>query len=358
MSDAPLPEDERERFLSFALDPETIPDAYARLALDPEAQKQLTERRQSQPTADLELAMFLDAVGDPELLSDEQVLAYLDDTLDPVERAIIESHLAIHPESRAEIQQAQAAREMVASLPPLDFAPLPSPVLMDTSGPLVLEEEKELALANRDRLPDRVAAWIRQVLEQGIVTPIISVQQGLERMHRMFALLPSHALRSSGPVLVSPRNTAIRSRLPRLRWAELPSAQEYTAVVARQDDDTERIVVWKQNVGQATEVVLPPESILEADQCYVWQVTATVQGQPRRSEFGWFLTLSETDLQEIQTHERDFETSALARIGIYEAYGLYEEALSEAQVLAQLNPGNSLVQALLEQLPSIDISPR
>ena len=50
------------------------------------------------------------------------------------------------------------------------------------------------------------------------------------------------------------------------------------------------------------------------------------------------------------TAERQLPESALLRVGLYEAYGLYEEALAQTDILARLNPDNPLVEAILKSL--------
>jgi len=61
--------------------------------------------------------------------------------------------------------------------------------------------------------------------------------------------------------------------------------------------------------------------------------------------------LREPMRQEIAALERQVEkNSPLARIGLYEAYGLYEEALQQAEALLQLNAEDETARRIHQQL--------
>jgi tetratricopeptide (TPR) repeat protein len=48
--------------------------------------------------------------------------------------------------------------------------------------------------------------------------------------------------------------------------------------------------------------------------------------------------------------EQRYGRSALVRASVYEACGLYEEALSQIERLAKINPASSRAQTMLDQL--------
>ena len=81
-------------------------------------------------------------------------------------------------------------------------------------------------------VPRKVAAWIEQLLQEGLTTPVHAAQKVLMRM--------DHALASASPVAVRnaqsvsnlrPAFTAIRSSHLRLTWSPTDRAEEYLVTI-------------------------------------------------------------------------------------------------------------------------------
>jgi hypothetical protein len=98
-----------------------------------------------------------------------------------------------------------------------------------------------------------------------------------------------------------------------------------------------------------TQVSLP-SGILEHGEAYLWQVEAIGEEQPCRSSIVGFWVLNQETVHEVEAVERNYPTSALVRASVYEAYGLYEEALAQVERLVEMNLDNSSAQMMLHNL--------
>src|SRR5579871_2023876 len=169
MSDSHLSPDQIERCLHFTLTPEEIPNVYAHLDHCAECRSQVATHRETPLTfTRVETALLWNESQDREVLSNEQIAAYVDDSLTPEEREWVDVYLERSAIARLEMRQAQSVRNLLASLPPLEAAPLAHVLLRDTDSPILQDTEGHISSTGWMGLPDILKAWAYAVVTQGI----------------------------------------------------------------------------------------------------------------------------------------------------------------------------------------------
>lgn len=281
----------------------------------------------------------------------EEMAAYVDGTAGAVEREIVEGHSATCALCAEELRELAPFRDLLVRYPDQGYTPAASAPLSEASDSMSIGEDGALRLADRIKLPSAVREWVEELIATGLVSPTRLVRDALESLRRMATPAPLLAVRSTGnPVPLSPAFTAIRSVRPVFSWQAVPGAQEYRVTLAHLVDKTNRKVLWKGDAGTQTLVELPEDVVLVPGQSYLWQVVATVQGQPQPSPMVWFTLLSHQDVESVEAVEREAQDSPLAQASIYETYGLYAEALPLVERLAGENPDSASLQAMLQKL--------
>lgn len=357
MSKLHLSQEQIERCLSFTLSAEEIPGVYAHLDQCAKCRNRTTASAQpAAPPSSQESGLLLQTLDDTEWLLEEQIADYADDLLDPIERAHVESLLEGSPASLAAMEQISALRDRLASLPPIEIAPLPH---RERTA-----ETVATPVATRS-LPVHIAERMQQLLTQGIVEPLESVRIALQQMQRIAAAMQQsmglQTVRSSdlpAPELLSPNASAVSSLCPHLRWTPTPQAQTYRVVLSLVIDEARRQLLWKHDVGAVTDIVIPEEIALAPGNTYLWQVAARLPEQELRSPVAMFLTLAQTDQKALEAEEAACSSSELALLSVYEAYGLYAQARSLAQSIVEREPHNAPAVAALERLESLLTSPK
>ncbi|HKX26062.1 MAG TPA: hypothetical protein VJ302_00080 [Blastocatellia bacterium] len=200
-------------------------------------------------------------------------------------------------------------------------------------------------------LPAPLSGVVRELIETGEVTPTEETRRAMAAIDGLTreAQRQAPASGDSLPVPVSPILTAIRSRRPTLHWAPVPGAERYQVRVAFPPVREDGRIVWEASVANGTRVTLPP-GVLQAGQVYLWQVETSVEGRSRISVEAGFRVLDAASLRRVKAAERRYRGSALVRAGVYERYGLYEEALSRVERLARMNPNNSRARDMLARM--------
>jgi|SRR5579871_859274 len=364
MSEKHLTSDQVERFQQLRLDPEELVGVFTHLDTCETCRSKLETGVPAAASLNRFAAdLLLESTEPVDHLSSEQIAAYVDGMLDPIDREIMESHLQLCPPCQAEASQAQQLRALLATLPAQEVAPQPASfrpepgesqpelILQDTAGPVTVEKNGRIRLPGIASLSQTLAKRVQEILTDGLATPARSLSVLLSRQESALAPALRNGPRSGPtPIPLSPAFTMIRTTHPILRWQPVEGAEGYTVVIAHQTQKGDRQPLWKQTASAQTQVTLPAEVLLLPGELYVWQVTATVQGASRRSPFAWFAVLTEKAQQEIQRLDTDYARSALVRASIYEAYGLFEEALVQVEHVARLNPGSPSVEAMLRKL--------
>jgi hypothetical protein len=202
-------------------------------------------------------------------------------------------------------------------------------------------------------LPAKVEKWVRELIAEGMIAPVAQVRTALGRLQGM---APARGLESLSDLW--PAGTAIRTGRPTLRWSGGLSAREYKIVILLVGRNGLQ-PAWEGSGGSEQQLTLPEEAELKPGN-YLWQVVALTEHEKVPSNLVGFVVLREPMRQEIEALERKVENSPLARIGLYEAYGLYEEALQQVEALLQLNAEDETARRIhkqLLQLLSISLDP-
>ena len=304
--------------------------------------------------------------GDVDHLSELEVQACVDRTLDSVRLQEIERHLEVCPSCAAEIRDLQA---FVAASRPVHrvrwplyaglaaaaglvlavaIASLVRPqdsgrqlvTLADRSGPLHVDERG--AVSGLEGLNETQ----KQIVEQTLIAGRLPVPSMVSEL----AGTPGILLGDSDVVafrLLAPVGTAVLDDRPALRWA--PLAGSVTYVVTLQDETSGE--TSSSPTLQAAE--WRPISPLVRGHRYAWQVAATTGRTeiltPRPpappAKFAVLDAATASSLERLPP-------SHLARGILYAHAGALDDAELELEALSQRNPGWSPGNALLKQLRS------
>lgn len=206
------------------------------------------------------------------------------------------------------------------------------------------------AIERAGLLSARIAVWRDHLRENRVIVPLPRVRAALQRLTTGLAAnemtLAVRGGESSDILEYSPAFTAIRTTQPQLRWAAVPFALSYSVEVKRRRGNSRPRLVGTYEAGAEHSYTLPQEAGIEAGGVYEWQVTARKE-YPHQDDFSpclRFFVLREALQQEVAALEQEADDSALARIGIYLVYGLYEEAMREGDRLLASNEDKAAQQ--------------
>jgi hypothetical protein len=209
-------------------------------------------------------------------------------------------------------------------------------------------------------MPARVAArlrgWTDELVTAGFAAPVALARHALAALDRL-APMPALAVTrgASAPTSLRPASTAIRTPNPILRWSAAGSAQEYSVLVTRHTGRKVPQRVWEGSAGAERHLALPEEARLAPGGVYLWQVTARTGDHESVSAPAAFSVMTDRMQRQVEALERHTDEASLDRIGLYEAFGLFEEALQQVEALALLRPDDSTLSAirtgLLEKRP-------
>lgn len=211
---------------------------------------------------------------------------------------------------------------------------------------------KEASLSEEIRLlPVRVRNWVEELLQEGITTPIRSAQTALHRMDRLTAIHAPATLKSRHEVFnLSPAFTILRTTHPVLRWSSRHLRLQFEIQLWHSVAENREKLIWEGNAGSRMELPLPNYIHLKSKGNYFWQVIARTDSHEWYSPCAPFTVSSEQMLRQIEELEHKSGDSPLARIGIYEAYGLYEEALKSVETMLNTNVNDPVAQTLKAKL--------
>jgi hypothetical protein len=218
---------------------------------------------------------------------------------------------------------------------------------------LTMLEQKIAQLQKRAAVqrtvPSDLLASLEELATKGIAPLAESAGSAIAILRRAAETARDRGeLKGDGLVPLSPILTVVRSARPTLKWQKVAAAQKeqkYEVTVVDRDDNP----IWTGSVA-TTQVTLPPDK-LKPGQIFFWQVETSINGKLLRSPEGvGFWVLDEESLREVEAAERNYKTSALALVTVYEKYGLYEEALMQVERLKKKNPNNPLVPMMLKNL--------
>jgi hypothetical protein len=148
---------------------------------------------------------------------------------------------------------------------------------------------------------------------------------------------------------ISPVHSAVRLTTPQLRWSATPGAEHYQVTVSYPEQKDNGKVVWRSNQIVETRVTIPA-GILQPGDVYFWQVEVVTSEKTSLSPAAGFWVIDHNALREIEATELRYRNSDLALAAVYEAHGLYEDALTRVERLLVLNPANSSVNEMRRKL--------
>ncbi|MBI1926989.1 DUF928 domain-containing protein [Candidatus Poribacteria bacterium] len=219
--------------------------------------------------------------------------------------------------------------------------------LQDTADLVTIDSDGTVSLG-KATLPPSLSQTVFDLVTKGEVPSSEPVRVAMATLRDDATRGTLRTIRSAAekkPVPKSPVLTAIRSTTPTLQWEAVSGAEQYKFTIADPDDK----VVWQGNARTQTQVTVPSD-VLQWGKTYFWQVEAIVEGQSRLSPPVGFWVIDEKTWREVETAERNYPTSALVLASVYEAHGLYEEALAQLERLANMNPTNPFAQVMLQNL--------
>ncbi len=200
-------------------------------------------------------------------------------------------------------------------------------------------------------IPRKVAAWRDQLLQEGFTSPMRAVQAALERIDRAVALAMPEPVRSlHSPSNLRPAFTAIRSLHPHLTWTAAEGTNTYLVMVFQSQGRQGLRQVWRGSVGQQTRFTLPEEAELEPGKVYLWQVIALHEHVESPAAPVGFATVTEPQRDSVEALEQEVGDMPLALASLYEAHGLYEEALEQIEKAIPLDTAPETVRTLQERL--------
>jgi hypothetical protein len=203
----------------------------------------------------------------------------------------------------------------------------------------------------------KLEAWLRELIAEGITQPIKAVQAVLASLDHLTAPALSLVTRSpETPADLRPAATAVRTLQPTLRWSAALPAYEYRVTLIRHTGRGRGREIWEGSAGSGMELTLPEQVGIEPGGVYLWHVTALRGDLESYSPTVGFAVLTEQMQQQLETQERTAADSPLARIALYEAYGLYAEALEEARTLIALEPADPIPHTIVARLEQSRIS--
>ena len=153
--------------------------------------------------------------------------------------------------------------------------------------------------------------------------------------------------------LISPVGKLELAQRPQFRWEALPGATSYRVTIFTPDYE---MVAQSDSFTGTTWI--PPRS-LTRNQVYLWQVTATKDGQEIKAPVApapeaRFKVLDQATADGIAAARNSSLVSGL----LYAQAGLYDEAERELKKLAKENPQNVIAKQLLDDLHAQRRAPR
>jgi hypothetical protein len=329
-------------------------------------------------------AFFRDELrrGSAESPSFDDVAAYIEDRLDPEQRAALEERMAGDPTLRQEAEDLRVLRaQMLSSRPaatrrrPFALAGLAAAAAVAAVAFWLGTPRERRPVENGTRPP--VAAAPVATLKDGDLRLTLSADgavSGLPAVDPKLRDAIGGALRGalrapqgldslrSGPLTllggtsvaaafapVTPLGTRVASDRPAFRWAAYPNARSYEVSVFDQD------LQKRAGSGPIAGTHWTPERPLPRGRTYLWQVTAlTARGRviapaPPAPE-ARFEVVDAGVLAKLEQQRAGAPGSRLLAAIVFSEAGLLDDADVELQALAADNPGSPQLDRLREAL--------
>jgi hypothetical protein len=344
--------------------------------------KSITEVSKLKPS-DLISSLALNELEETDhLFVSEQLIAYLDNSIDDINREIVESHIQGCPSCAAELNDLRAFKHTIDNevvikgdgnrikrfrLPATVAATLAlafcfialyklqdkeelvatSPESYSQTSPQVIDTEpvasptvetaasaKRPSVATRPQRETRTVAAIRPKV--------------LDELNGRPVTLLGKTERASSFKVLQPVGTVLLSNIPHFRWQEISGAESYTVSVF---DEGFREVLRSEPLRKAEWKSAKP---LEHGKTYTWQVTAIVDGKEIVAPS---LPSPEARFKVIESKKKESfnrskDTSSLSRAHQYMREGLIDEAETELKSYLRENPNSKEATRLLNTLHS------
>ena len=370
-----LTTEELVAYAQRALAPEQLLDASDHLAECSECRE-----RVAQENADS---------AEPVRLSYEELVEYLDETIDPVRRHELSEKLQRSAASRAELSDLAGFRDRMNALPPNEFGatqssrdrilifpraamvrwalPLAAAIAITggaiwwatydkgTTGVVTLRDgDRAILLKSNGRLrglpgvPHELVPLIATAMREGKVE-IPAEIRSLAGEREILAGAPNE---SSEFQAKRPIATAVRERMPHFRWSEQPNATHYRVRIV--DSESGEVVMTGESDRRRTEWT--PAEPLEAGKVYQWQVDAlrdneVIARSPKPPEpEARFKILSDNERLKVVSIGLSTGGSHLAMAVADIQAGLLDEATEQLRTLAKENPESKIPADLLAQI--------
>ena len=311
----------------------------------------------------------------------DELVSWLENTLDPIERQEMAQRLAANPPAAAELAELTSFREEMNQFPPHDYAfeagesnPRSGNWLLaiaaglavglvllwwnasqrsESRGVALRDAGKEIVVRADGAVPalGRLPADLQEALQANSLGKI--------RLPAAVAALQSGAGALAGaPVaekvftVFAPVGTLVETTRPALRWSELPGATGYRVNVAPQSGGE----VVSSAILAASERTWTPHEELKPGETYDWDVEALRSGEmvskapaPPAPE-ARFAILPNDKRKELAARRAQFGRSHLLMGLTYAQAGLLPQAQAEFEMLARENPKSELPRQLLRSL--------
>jgi hypothetical protein len=311
----------------------------------------------------------------------EELVAWIDDTLEPIERRELQTRISKSPTAQRELADLERF-EAEMNQPPVSNAKNIVPVFF---GRWALPLAAAFALtmgglwwATRDQsdsgsfvrlkdggrdlritrsgdldqfahLSQPIRDAVKEAATQGRVQVPAEIAALVGRTSRLAGAAPE-----GGPAfrVLAPIATALRAGVPEFRWTTVPEATAYRIRVA--DTATGEIVMTGTIPG--TQAVWTPAESLKAGATYEWeiealrgeQVLAKAPEPPQpEARFAVISDAKRLELEQIQEGARG--SHLVSGVAAVQA-GLLDDAVAEFDELAKENPESEIPKRLIEQI--------
>jgi hypothetical protein len=205
--------------------------------------------------------------------------------------------------------------------------------------------------ARPPRTANKITAWVAELMEQGFTLPVKALRASFQTMGYASAVRSVDLGRGvSVPTDLRPAWTAIRTLTPALRWAADRPASEYIVTVRRKRGRRPDDLVWEASAGSERRLAIPEQAGLEPGGIYLWRATARTAAEERSSPPVCFAVLTDTTRRQLEALEPQTQEGTPERIALCEAFGLYDEALQQVEMLIAQRPTDDALPAIRTRL--------
>jgi hypothetical protein len=222
--------------------------------------------------------------------------------------------------------------------------------IRDSSGLVMIGPDGSVLLPNSAKPPADLSVLVSELATGGTVRntePALAALETLRSGETRGALRAAQG--QATPIPLSPLLSAVRSTSPTLRWKAVDGVEQYKITVAYPEQKENGKVIWQSGPMKETQVILPP-GLLQRGEVYFWQAEALTEGKVGLSPAVGFWVVSESALSEIEGTERRYKEAELVLAAVYEANGLYEDALARVERLLEMNPTSPFVREMFQRL--------